>query len=301
MTVSDILLRLDAERNRAEAEAARKRELFIEKRPELKELTDRKNLLLLDMLKSRLTGGTDDNIREQISALSAEINEKYGDWESALLPVYRCRNCSDTGYVQKDGMKRMCSCLKDRIAVEILGAKDIDLLEGSFESFDADVFKDPQQKNSMINVKMFAERAINDSRSYLVLSGKSGLGKSFILASMAKKLKKCGRAVLYFDSFDLFNTFHKKRLGENVPIEFIYDADALFIDDLGTEPMTVNVTREALFELISRRESGGKLTVIASNLTPAQARERYTEKVGSRLFSKDNGAVIKFDGTDLRR
>ncbi|MBQ4061687.1 MAG: DNA replication protein DnaC, partial [Christensenellaceae bacterium] len=85
-----------------------------------------------------------------------------------------------------------------------------------------------------------------------------------------------------------------------ISTELIFEADALFIDDLGTEPMTANVTREYLFELLTERETSGKLTAIACNLTLQQVKERYTEKTASRLFSQANGSVLRLEGKDIR-
>ena len=75
----------------------------------------------------------------------------------------------------------------------------------------------------------------------------------------------------------------------------------LLIDDLGTEPMMRNITVEYLFTLLNERAAAKRHTVVATNLTPTQLRERYGERVASRLLDKTCTAPVLFTGKDLRR
>ena len=301
MTISDVLLKMDAQRNRLEAYASARKEEFLKDNKELSNLLSKKNELLLTMLKNRLNNTCDESVNEKIKSINDKITEKYGDWEAAFYPEYKCKKCRDTGFESVSGRKRMCVCLKNLAPVMLYGAKDVDSLKGSFDSFDESVFKDENQKKMMKAAKQIAFNMTDKTaRPYFVLSGTSGLGKSFLLECMAKRIKNSGRTVIYMDAFDLFTVFHKKRLGEDISTELIFEADALFIDDMGTEPMTANVTREYLFELLTERETSGKLTAIACNLTLSQIKERYTEKTASRLFSQANGSVLRLEGKDIR-
>ena len=75
----------------------------------------------------------------------------------------------------------------------------------------------------------------------------------------------------------------------------------LLIDDLGSEPMVKNITREYLFTLINERIAAGKGTVIATNLSPDDLEEVYGERVRSRLTDQHRSIVLKFSGKDLRK
>lgn len=83
-------------------------------------------------------------------------------------------------------------------------------------------------------------------------------------------------------------------------LEPVYDAKVLVIDDLGSEPLTQNVTREYFFDLLCARARAGLHTFMATNNTYEQLKERYTERVSSRLLSKKQSLVLRFFGEDLR-
>ena len=59
--------------------------------------------------------------------------------------------------------------------------------------------------------------------------------------------------------------------------------EALFIDDLGSEPVVQNVTREYLFSLLNERNIAHRATLIVTNLSLTQLRDRYGERISSRL------------------
>ena len=79
----------------------------------------------------------------------------------------------------------------------------------------------------------------------------------------------------------------------NVPI--------LMMDDLGSEPLIRNITVELLFNLINERQSKGLSTVVSTNLTLQELRERYTERVASRLNNPRNCLILTLAGKDLRK
>ena len=69
------------------------------------------------------------------------------------------------------------------------------------------------------------------------------------------------------------------------------------MDDLGTEFPTAFVT-SALYTLINTRLTGGKKTVISSNLTESQLAERYSAPIMSRLMGEFY--LVRFAGSDVR-
>ena len=83
-------------------------------------------------------------------------------------------------------------------------------------------------------------------------------------------------------------------------IDALLEPDVLFIDDLGTEPVLKNVTKEYLYLLLSERTNNNKLTVITSNLELDAILSRYNERIFSRLCNKRESFVAKIEGKDLR-
>ena len=74
----------------------------------------------------------------------------------------------------------------------------------------------------------------------------------------------------------------------------------LIVDDLGTEPIFKNVTKEYLYLLLSERSRLNKLTVISTNLGPQELMNRYNERIFSRLFNKRESLNYQINGKDIR-
>ena len=81
----------------------------------------------------------------------------------------------------------------------------------------------------------------------------------------------------------------------------LMEVPVLILDDLGSEPLMQNITVEQLFNLINERQNNGRSTVISTNLTLAELRERYTERIASRLNNPKNCLVLTLAGKDLRK
>ena len=76
--------------------------------------------------------------------------------------------------------------------------------------------------------------------------------------------------------------------------------ELLIIDDLGSEPRIANITCEYLFSIINERQSRGKATAIASNLSPEGILDAYSERLFSRITAPRTCTVIMLEGDDLR-
>ena len=80
----------------------------------------------------------------------------------------------------------------------------------------------------------------------------------------------------------------------------LLDAEVLMIDDLGSEPLLQNITVEQLFNLLNERQNRNLSTVISTNLDMAKFRERYTERIASRLRDGRWCKVLNLLGKDIR-
>ena len=58
---------------------------------------------------------------------------------------------------------------------------------------------------------------------------------------------------------------------------------------------------EQLFNLLNERQNRGLSTVISTNLNLQELRERYTERVASRLNNPKNCLILTLAGRDLRK
>ena len=102
------------------------------------------------------------------------------------------------------------------------------------------------------------------------------------------------------NAFSLGDLMRKKHLGqEEERFELVQNIQILGIDDLGTEPMLENITVEYLFALISQRQATGKSTLITTNLNTQEFRQRYSERISTRIHQKGN-YIIQLEGVDVR-
>ena len=135
----------------------------------------------------------------------------------------------------------------------------------------------------------------------MLLTGLSGLGKTFLMRAMAARLIERGYSVLLVSAYTFLQMARKSHFEAENGVRELMEVPVLMLDDLGSEPLMQNVTIEQLFYLINERQSRGLSTVISTNLTLKELRERYTERIVSRLNDPKNCTYIKLEGKDLRK
>ena len=143
----------------------------------------------------------------------------------------------------------------------------------------------------------------NSDYHNLFFYGTVGTGKSFLSGCVAKELIESGHSVIYFSATGLFdllskNSFdYKNREELRETYADLYQCDLLIIDDLGTELTNQFVTSQ-LFALLNERHMGKKATIISTNLSLEELRNRYSERIFSRITS--HYEICKLSGQDIR-
>ena len=84
---------------------------------------------------------------------------------------------------------------------------------------------------------------------------------------------------------------------EDDDLDRFLDCDLLIIDDLGAE-ITNKFTVSCLYNLLNMRMIRHKSVIISTNLGKDELRERYSERVTSRLFGEFS--PLLFGGRDIR-
>ena len=320
----DLLKEIEAEyaAQRAEnerTEAARRAEIR-EKHPAVERLIRQR----LDLIQRRIrtlagTGkpsGTDGQpLPEKIAELNREIREGLkaaGLPEDYLDPVYRCARCRDTGYTGVP-VREPCACLTEAYQQKL--RKTIGLAGGreeTFETFNLSIIPDEKENGQLYSQRDISRKACGLCEKWadnyprtgfhtIVLSGESGLGKTFLMHAMAHRLLERGFSVLTISAFQFLQTARKSCFENDGGLDELIGAPVLMLDDVGSEPLMKSITVEALFNLINERQNRSLPTVLSTNLNMEEFRERYTERICSRITDPRNSLVIALKGKDLRK
>jgi DNA replication protein len=249
-----------------------------------------------------------------MEALSANIRTRLteaGFPSDYLAPVYRCSVCRDTGRVGEP-VKEYCDCFRkayQRLLQREIGLSDND--RECFDHFDLSLFSDETLPGEAYSQRTLMEMLRDDCRDWadrfpdnrcrdLLLTGQSGLGKTFLLRAMARRLIERDVNVLMISAYRMIETLRKSYFENDEGAAELLEVPVLMIDDLGSEPLMQNVTIEQLFNLINERQNRGLSTVISTNLDLAKFRERYTERIASRLTDSRRCMVMTLKGRDIR-
>lgn len=257
----------------------------------------------------------EDNRRmiELTVSQKAQLLRQAGFPDNFLEMQYTCPLCKDTGYTDNG----MCSCFKQAIIDRYYldpGRKEL-LAKEKFSAFDPAYYSDETVDETTGDT--YREVAIDayrkafsyvehfaDNKRNLLLTGSTGVGKTFLSNCIAGALMEQGYTVLYLSAFRLFEIFEHYRFGNNDEsrqavrdFDMILDCDLLIIDDLGTE-IGNTYTVSQLFICMEERLLRAKPVVISTNLNMDQIRARYSERIASRLFN--NYQYIKLMGDDIR-
>lgn len=239
----------------------------------------------------------------ELSGRKAQLLEDAGLAADFLEPTYECPDCKDTGYINN----RKCHCFQDAMITLLYEQSNIrEMLQTeNFHSLSYEYYEGEDLsrfKNAVNTCRNFVKNFNSDYHN-LFFYGTVGTGKSFLSGCVAKELIESGHSVIYFSSSSLFdflskNSFDYKNRDElREAYTDLYRCDLLIIDDLGTE-LTNQFVASQLFSLLNERHMGKKATVISTNLSLEELRNRYSERIFSRITS--NYELCKLSGKDIR-
>ena len=148
------------------------------------------------------------------------------------------------------------------------------------------------------------ERFYRVDKSRSKQTGGTGLGKTFLSASIARVVSASGHSVVYDTAGHIFARFEAQKFGRDdgenadTAVSRALGCDLLILDDLGTELMT-SFVHSAMYQIVNTRLITGKKTVISTNLSPDELGRRYGAPVLSRLQGEYQ--MLLFFGEDIRR
>ena len=224
-----------------------------------------------------------------------ELGLKYED----LSPSYTCKKCEDTGiYNNKE-----CDCVKEIKSNELLKLSGLNFKPHTFAESNFSIFDNPEiLKKFYSAMKSWCNTPTTIKN--IIISGQSGVGKSFLLECMLSELIEQKKYVLYTTAFTLSQNLLKYHTTFDANKESILapylDCDVLIIDDLGTEPIFKNVTEEYLYLILNQRTFEQKPVIISTNLSLENIKNRYGERIFSRLINKNLCKLFQIENRDLR-
>ena len=312
------LARFDQAKQRRADELEQRRRLAFARQPRLAEIDRELRGTMGRIVTSALQKGTDPLpairvLRDENLELQrerAELLTAMGEPIDYLDDAPACPLCGDTGY--RKG--QVCDCLKKyyaRVQLRDL-SRLLPLGEARFETFRFDLYDSAEWEGYGISPRANMERNFDVCRDFacqfsrgggdLLLSGGTGLGKTFLSACIARVVSESGFSVVYDTAISIFAKLEndKFRPDEETAAEVrrCESCDLLILDDLGTE-MTTSFVQSALYQLVNGRMIAGRSTIISTNLAPEELGQRY----GAAILSRIEGGyeILPFFGEDIRR
>lgn len=258
-------------------------------------------------------------IRSRNEALQkerAELLAGLGYGPDALDAIPACPKCGDRGWTEGG---QMCACLRELCAQEQIKALTALLNltdEQDFDHLRLDVYsgapwqgqsRSPrEQMRRVVQVcEGFARQFPNYPLKNLLLSGGTGLGKTFLSGCIAREVSRRGYSVVYDTAISLFAAFETRRFTRDAEegrqardeARRFLSCDLLILDDLGNE-LTTPLAQTTLYEVVNGRLQSGRHTIISTNLSLEQIAQRYTPQLTSRIGGLYR--ELTFYGDDLR-
>lgn len=229
--------------------------------------------------------------------------EEAGLGRDYLKPSYSCKLCEDTGYIHN----KKCPCFKQKMVDLLYEQSNMKgLLEKqNFSHLTYDYYEGEDLlrfKKAVDTCRDFVKNFDSDYHN-LFFYGTVGTGKSFLSGCTAKELMDLGHSVIYFSSVALFDrisrhTFdYQAKDALNDLYDDLYSCDLLIIDDLGTE-VTNAFSSSQFFSCLNERMIRKKSIIISTNLSLQELRDRYSDRIFSRITS--NFDLCKITGPDIR-
>lgn len=313
MQYESIIKGYERTRDRNRHLASERHELIYNRIPGYKELSESVADISASLALAVINGeeGAMDKVRTSLRAITERKHKMLQDFgypADYLEPIYDCTDCKDTGFLSDaNSLKTKCHCFRNQEIEllydqsnirEVIAAENFNSLSYQYyQGEDLDRFE-----KAVDICKNFVQNFVHDYHN-LFFYGTVGTGKSFLSGCIANELLQKGNSVIYFSASRLFETLAHYSFDNNLKealydfYDDLYNCDLVIIDDLGTE-MTNSFVSSQLFACLNERHLRKNATIISTNLSLEELRDRYSDRVFSRITS--NYELCKLTGPDIR-
>jgi len=293
-------------RSDMEHELIRRREYVLDNVPGFREADEKMTQYALDRTRQLLSGVKDNDLSaiDEFSKAKKDLliaNNLPSDY---LEPFYQCADCRDTGFVER----AKCHCFKKKEALILYEQSNLEavLEQSSFDKLSYEYYEgeDLERFRNAVSDSYTFVKDFDSRYENILFFGPVGTGKSFLSACIAKELLDTDHSVVYFSAPELFDIlsdimFDKgDRTSLRSSKDILYNSELLIIDDLGTE-LSNSATATELFSILTDRNLNHKSTIISTNLELNQLKDRYDDRIFSRLL--EMYSFKKISGPDIRR
>ncbi len=229
--------------------------------------------------------------------------------DNYLTESFFCSICHDEGY--KNGKRCKCyeKILKEESFRRLNSQSPLTLCD--FSNFDLTYYsslsrgEESSPREQMGKILQYCKRYVqtfSPACDNLLMSGRTGLGKTHLSLSIAKAVIDKGFGVVYGSAPDLLSQIERQRFSraeiDLQPLELILACDLLILDDLGAE-FSTSFTNATIYQLMNTRLNKRLPTIISTNLTPQEMLNLYGERVFSRIIG--HYIPLFFVGQDIRQ
>ena len=306
-TVARVRAQYEDRRRLAVEEAERRKFLLHTEIPALAEMDREIASVGVRVFRRALEGGDVESdvqrMKEEHNALRAKraaLLHAHGYSADYTDIHYNCPECGDTGFLGT----QMCTCMRRELTLASYEDSGIGHLmqTQSFSTFSLEYYSGQEKETMAMNARTLCDFSRDFARrreENFLLMGATGLGKTHLSTAVARQVIDGGFDVVYDTAQGMFSAFEAVRFGRetNANEERYLQCDLLILDDLGTE-MTNNFTLSCLYSVINTRLSQRRSTIVSTNLSGVELRQRYADRITSRLFGEFR--ILQFAGRDIR-
>ena len=285
-TIHDYIREGESENNaakevRREDEANR----VYKEHPELKAIKDK--LLTANENKYMAIIDKKDRLIQRIEMDIKALNDEWDNYVSShgIDPDFEetkcfCKKCNDTGYITRDGLKRVCSCKRRELERCYISSGMGDYTSYRLENYQADYFTELSNRqvirDSLIRIVINSNNKA--SSPCWLYCDRPQSGKTFLTIIMCKLAIELCKSTYFIKCEELSDISREKK-------EELKRVDFLVIDDFADTVTRNSITASVLNNILEARTAESRPTVLVTTQNIEVLKKLCDMRISSKLSS----------------